>query len=71
MKYTLLKNKVTGARSILVCPTPSQEPLIISESDKPAEYARLRKLAIKNGNVRERDAVLRSCGLVKTPYGWE
>jgi len=24
-----------------------------------------------NANRRERDQVMRDCGLVKTPYGWE
>lgn len=61
MKYTLLKNKVTEARSIRINTTGEK----IIEQDNPIEYARLRKLAVKNVNNANRDDCLRSLGLTK------
>ena len=63
MKYTLLKNKITGERSIRV--TGGEK---IVEKDNPTEYARLRKLALKNRDRADRDDVMRSMGLTKV-YG--
>jgi hypothetical protein len=60
-KYTLLKNKVTGIRAVRVNPAGA----MIAESDNPAEYARLRKMAIANLRRTERDDAMRSIGLKK------
>ena len=61
MKYTLLKNKTTGARSILI---GGQTERVV-EKDNPVEYARLRKLALNNYRRVDRDDAMRSLGLVK------
>jgi len=61
MKYTRLKNKVTGERSIRINKTGEK----IYEKDNPVEYARLRKLSIINLNRASQDDCLRSLGLVK------
>ena len=66
MKYTLLKNKVSGERSIRIVGGE-----IVKESENPVRYAELRKRALANKHRADRDDILRSCGLVKTPYGWE
>ena len=66
MKYTLLKNKVTGERSIHV----SGEGRV-RESEDPARYNMLRKRAKANNARMDRNEAYRSYGLVKTPYGWE
>ena len=72
MKYTLLKNKATGARSILVAGSSECDGFqVVRESEEPLLYADLRKRAIANRNRAERDQVMRDLGLVKTPYGWE
>lgn len=63
MKYTLLKNKITGERSIRI--TGGEK---VTEKDNPIEYARLRKLALKNRDRADRDDVMRSLGLTKV-YG--
>ena len=63
MKYTLLKNKMTGERSIRI--TGGER---VTENDNPTEYARLRKLALKNRDRADRDDVMRSMGLTKV-YG--
>ncbi len=60
MKYTLLKNKVTGEKSIYIS---GQGKLL--EKDNPAEYARLRKLALSNLYRAQKDDAMRSLGLVK------
>jgi hypothetical protein len=59
-KYVLLKNKVTGERSVRI--TGGQ---IVTEKDNPVEYAMLRKRAVSNRNRTERDQVMRDCGLTK------
>ena len=61
MKYTLLKNKVTGERSIRI----NGEGTIIKELENPVEYARLRKMALTNLHRANRDDAMRSIGLVK------
>ena len=73
MKYTLLKNKTTGARSIRINDISHIDICgeVVRESENPTRYAELRKLAISNRNRAERDQVMRDLGLVKTPYGWE
>jgi len=59
MKYTLLKNKVTGERSVRISGTDER----VTEKDNPAEYARLRKLALNNlYNAQKYDA-MKSLGL--------
>jgi len=60
-KYTLLINKETGARSVLVSGTGEQ----VFEREKPEEYARLRKRALRNARAKERDDCLRASGLTK------
>ena len=60
MKYTLLKNKVTGERSIHVAGGER-----VFEKDNPQEYARLRKLALNNLHRADRDDAMRSIGLIK------
>jgi len=65
MKYTLLKNKVTGERSIRISGTDER----VLESVNPVEYARLRKLAVGNIRRAQKDEVMRSLGLVKVKGG--
>jgi hypothetical protein len=60
-KYTMLRNKVTGDRSI----RNNKDGSITLESENPVEYARLRKLAIKNKRSAEIDYAMESCGLTK------
>ena len=61
MKYTLLKNKVTGERKCRNNDTGE----IVLESAEPEKYAALRKKALANISRAERDDVMRSCGLTK------
>ena len=61
MKYTLLKNKQTGERSILIAGQAER----VFEKDNQIEYARLRKLAVNNHKRTDRDDAMRSLGLVK------
>jgi hypothetical protein len=61
MKYTLLKNKVTGERSIRINATGER----IFESLNPDEYKTLRKKALTNKRRANRDDLMRSCGLTK------
>ena len=61
MKYTLLKNKATGARSIRNNSTGH----IIFENENSQEYMTLRKRAIANRNRIDKDDMMRSCGLIK------
>ena len=67
MKYTLLRNKVTGERKVRINATGE----LVSELADKARYNMLRKRAKRNAYVSSREDALRSCGLVKTPYGWE
>ena len=71
-KYTLLKNKTTGARSIYRADTHEK----ITEADRPEEYARLRKLAVVNLNkanarkrAEEKQNVIRTHKLHDTMQG--
>ncbi len=66
MKYTLLKNRVTGERSVVLT-----DGTRITEATEPARYAELRKRAIRNRHAMARNDVYRFVGVVKTPYGWE
>ena len=61
MKYTLLKNRATGERSIMVAGQAER----VFEKDNPVEYARLRKLAVNNHKRADKDDAMRSLGLVK------
>ena len=61
MKYTLLKNKFTGIRSIRINATGEK----IVESENPIEYKRLRKLAVNNFKRADYDETMRSIGLTK------
>jgi hypothetical protein len=58
MKYTLLKNKITGARAIYVAGQGK-----ITEAENPEEYTKLRKLALNNIKISSRNDALRSLGL--------
>ena len=60
-KYTLLKNKETGAPSVRNNKTGE----VITESENPDLYKELRKRALRNRNNAARDDVLRSLGLTK------
>lgn len=64
MKFTLLKNKVTGIRSVRNNKTGET----VVESENPELYAQLRKKAIANIERASRDDCMRSLGMVKT-YG--
>ena len=59
MKYTLLKNKVTGERSIRIVGGE-----VIRESEDPKRYADLRRKAVTNRNRISRNELMRDCGLV-------
>lgn len=61
MKYSLLKNKATGIRSIRINKTGEK----IAENDNPIEYARLRKLALKNLDKASINDAMKSLGLTK------
>jgi hypothetical protein len=60
-KYKLLKNKVTGERSICVNATGQ----VITEKDNPVEYADLRKKAINNMKQAIKHDALTSLGLTR------
>ena len=66
-KYSLMINKMTGARSIRINETRE----MVRESEDPGRYAILRKRAKANTQRAVRDDVYRGMGMVKTPYGWE
>lgn len=59
-KYTLLKNKVTGERSVRIT-----GGMVIFEKDNQEEYLRLRKLALRNHKASERNQAMRDCGLTR------
>jgi len=66
-KYTLLKNKETGLRSVRVNPTGE----VVQETIDSNRYADLRKKALNNSKQASYNDVMRSVGWTKTPYGWE
>ena len=59
MKYTLLKNKLTGVRSIYNSETKEK----IKESENPALYLELRKKALNNLKIAEKNQCMRDLGL--------
>jgi hypothetical protein len=61
MKYIMLKNKITGARSI----RNNKDGSMVVESENPAEYARLRRLALKNQKQAELNCAMSELGLNK------
>ena len=61
MKYSLLKNRLTGERAILNNVTKEKT----LESINPLLYAELRKKAIVSRNKAEKEEALRSIGLNK------
>lgn len=61
MKYSLLKNKSTGIRSIRINKTGEK----ISENDNPVEYSRLRKLALNNLNKANFNDAMKGIGLTR------
>lgn len=61
MKYKLMKNKLTGERSI----KNTESGKRISEKENPVEYTRLRKLAINNIRKASRHEAMTDLGLVR------
>lgn len=59
MKYTLLKNKVTGVRSVRINTTGE----LVLESEDPNRYADLRKKAETNRRSAAKHDAYTSCGL--------
>ena len=59
MKYTLLKNKATGERSVRNNKTGE----IVKESENQEQYSKLRKMALRNSGVSARDEAMRALGL--------
>ena len=64
MKYKLLKNKVTGERSVVVNATGQ----VVTEKENPVEYLAMRKKAMASLARRQKDSIMESCGLTKV-YG--
>ena len=60
MKYTLLKNRITGQRLV----KNNETGLKVYEAENPIEYSRLRKLAISNRNKAEKYQCMKDLGLV-------
>lgn len=60
-KYILLKNKVTGERSIYNTKTKER----VQEKDDPVLYASLRKKTLNNLHRQQKDQCLRDVGLTK------
>lgn len=60
-KYTLLKNKLTGERSIYNSETKEK----IKESENPVLYSELRRKALNNIKAQGRNDALRSLGLTR------
>lgn len=61
MKYTLLKNKVTGVRSVRINKTGE----VVVENENPIKYVELRKKALASANRRSRDSLMEDMGLTK------
>ncbi len=61
MKWTLLKNRITGARSARNNKTGE----VITEELAPEAYAKIRKNAIASNNRKQKDDTMSSFGLVK------
>lgn len=61
MKYSLLINKESGARSIRVNKTGE----VITEQANPELYLELRKKALVNRSRKNRDDIMTSFGLTK------
>lgn len=60
-KYTLLKNKVTGERSVRNNKTNE----VITEKDNPKEYKALRAKALNNLKAREYNSIMKDMGLTR------
>ena len=61
MKYTLLKNKETGIRSVRINTTGE----LVSEAERPEEYMALRKKALTNLKAAQRHDLYTSLGLTR------
>ena len=61
MKYTLLKNKETGARSI----RNNKNGEVVVKLENPDKYLDLRKKALKNLQIAARDQSYSDCGFTK------
>ena len=59
MKYTLLKNRATGARSVRV----SGSGELVREADQPERYAELRRRAIANARRADFRGMLADLGI--------
>jgi hypothetical protein len=60
-KYTLLKNKETGERSVRVSGTGE----VVKERDNPTRYADLRKKALKSLERAQKKDLMESMGLTR------
>ena len=63
-KYTLLKNKVTGERTV----RNNKTGQVVKETENPVEYLALRKKALNNLKQAQRNEAMESLGLTKV-YG--
>ena len=61
MKYSLLKNKLSGERSVQINKTGE----IVRESVDLKRYNDLRKKALNSLHRKQRDDLMESCGLTK------
>lgn len=59
-KYTLLKNKITGVKSVYNSETKEK----VTEADNPSLYMSLRKKALANLRIAERNQCMKDLGLV-------
>lgn len=60
MKYLLIKNKITGIRSVFNKETKEK----VLESENPSLYTELRKKALNNLRIAQKNQCMRDLGLV-------
>ena len=60
-KYSLLKNKVTGERSVRI----NLNGVLVTEKENPTLYADLRKKALASLARKAKDDIMESMGLTK------
>jgi len=60
MKYTMLINKARTIRAV----RDNETGIIVKDDINPIEYTRLRKLAINNKRISEKNQCMRDLGLV-------
>ena len=66
-KYSLLRHKTSGERVVRINKTRE----LVKEFEQPERFKELAKRARNNARQSQRNELLRSFGLTKTPYGWE